>query len=252
MGRKEFLASLNPNKPREKFTAKKGSLKRSLQRAAAIGLVSLTIMGAAGCTKATNEAPTTEPSTSQSTTINDKYGYLNSPNAILQDFKERYVEAYNKENNTNLKASDIDFISSTQDYLFITSDGQYVTHGTEPYVTKDILGKYGNYTHASKTNTRILQTVYFGTNDTIEMCTADSGKTVLSGRDKENLLNNLNNKLGEKETVLSEFDDLANLVVEANASYYDSKNSDVFVKKYKSLAKGIDEQNELIYDDEGR
>ncbi len=69
MGRKEFLESLNPNKPRQKFTGKKFDLKRAIQRAAAIGLVSLTIMGAAGCTKAVNEARTTEPTTSQTTSI---------------------------------------------------------------------------------------------------------------------------------------------------------------------------------------
>lgn len=246
MGRKEFLASLNPNKPREKFTAKKGSLKRALRRAAAIGLVSLTIMGAAGCTKNTNEARTTEPTTSQTTTTTDKYDYLNSPDAILQDFKERYVAAYNKEHGTNYAPSQIELNYTQADYLYKTENG-LVTHGSKPYETQDELDKFGDYStiSASVGNINLYQILDKNTEKAIEsyakFFTEDGyiEDKVFSGNDLDSLLDKLNKN---DSSVLENYTKLFDTVVQITKENYVSDNLKASYKaQIENLEKATDE-----------
>lgn len=245
MGRKEFLASLNPNKPRESFTAKKGSLKIALQRAAAIGLVSLTIMGAAGCTKSINEARTTEPTTSQTMTTDDKNDCLNSPNAVLKDFKERYVEAYNKEYGTNYTSSQIELNYTQADYLYKTKNG-FVTHGSKPYETQAKLDKFGDYSKISASigNIQLYQILDKTTGKAIEsyakFFTEDGyvEDKVFSGNDLNTLLDKLNKN---DSSVLENYTNLFDTVVQI---IKEDKVSDSLKASYKGQIENLEKETD--------
>ncbi len=246
MSREDFLKRLSIKNYNnfKRYTGKKldfNKLKSNVKRKIAIGLMAaIVITGFTGCARSTNDGTTiTTPSTSQSTTI-DEYEHLNSSEAILNDFKERYVEAYNEKNGTNLRSSDIVFLSSAQDYIFKTYDGQYVTHGTNINETKTILNNYGDYSRVI--NDTVLQILNSDNNDVIETCRAKTGETVLSGSDLDNLSDLLNSSAGKEATTLGEdtFVELGNLVAEANSSYLSSDEIKKRVEEYKNLVKEID------------
>ncbi len=64
---------------------------------------------------------------------------------MLNDFKENYIKAYNKEHGTEYVASELKINISHPDYLYKTADNQYVTHGSNPYETESILEEYGDF-----------------------------------------------------------------------------------------------------------
>lgn len=205
MSREDFLRSLSVrNNNSKKYTGRKldfNKLKTVVRRGIATGLISLTILGFAGCAQKANEEPTvTSPSTSQSTTI-DEYDYLNSGDAILNDFKERYVEAYNEKNGTNYTPSQISINLTHPNYLYETSDGKLVTHGDTPYETEDVLDKYGDYkeTAATTGNINLIQVLNTYTDSPIETYASFFSKDgykkgiVYSSKDLDSLLENLQN-----------------------------------------------------------
>ena len=116
-----------------------------------IAACAITIGGFAALLKrdSKNNAPS-EPTTSYSeenkeSTTQNPYGHLYSSNAILEDFKQRFIEEYNEKHGTSIDPSFVQLIATDLNYLYKTSDGQYVTHGSHPYETENILENYGNY-----------------------------------------------------------------------------------------------------------
>ncbi len=248
MGRKEFLASLNPNKPRQSFTGQKGDLKIALQRSAAIALVSLTIIGAAGCTKAASKSHTTEPTTSQTMAVDNKYDYLNSPSAVLQDFKEHYIKSYNEANGTHYAPSQIELNYIQPDYLYKTNNG-LVTHGNKPYETQSELDKFGNYStiSASIGNINLYQIIDKDTNKAIESFASFfsedgyvEGK-VFSGNDLNSLVKNLNEN---KDSTLENYIDLFKSVNEImNTNNLNNSQKSKYISQLEDLEKASNEND---------
>lgn len=206
MSREDFLKSLSVrNNDPKKYSGKKldfNKLKGNVQKKIAVGLMAaIVITGFAGCAQKAHEEPTVNtPATSQSTTI-DEYDYLNSGDAILDDFKERYVEAYNEKNGTNYAPSQISVNLTHPNYLYETSDGKFITHGNTPYETEDVLDKYGDYkkTAASTGNIDLIQIINSRTDSPIETYAtffSENGyiaSPVYSSKDLDSLLNDLKN-----------------------------------------------------------
>ena len=185
MGRKDFLKRLkfyNHTYKAENGTYEK--IKNCLRMGTAIALTGLTIASFAGCTNNDKgETTVTEPSIT--TTQKDKYEDLDSPQKVLKDFKERYIQEYNEKNGTNISPNSIELLISPQTYIYRTYDDQLVTHGSLPEEVESIFKNHGiNYEkiYSKKiynNNIEITQTLCQG--NPLEMFTsfiAENGESV--------------------------------------------------------------------------
>ena len=68
---------------------------------------------------------------------------LETPDDILVDMKERYIQEYNENNNTNITLENLKLIKSAQNYILKTEDGRYITHGDVPDVILNALEQEG-------------------------------------------------------------------------------------------------------------
>ena len=138
MGREDFLKRLkfhNHTYKAEKGTYEK--IENCLKRGISTALVGLTIASFAGCTS-NDKGKTTVTEPSITTTQKDKYEDLDSPQKVLKDFKERYIQEYNAKNGTNISPNSIELLISPQTYIYRTYDDQLVTHGSLPEEVENI------------------------------------------------------------------------------------------------------------------
>lgn len=138
MGREDFLKRLkfhNNTYKAEKGTYEK--IENCLKKGIATALAGLTIASFAGCTS-NDKGKTTVTEPSITTTQKDKYEDLDSPQKVLKDFKERYIQEYNEKNGTNISPNSIELLISPQTYLYRTYDDQLVTHGSFPEEVENI------------------------------------------------------------------------------------------------------------------
>ena len=72
--------------------------------------------------------------------IEKEINELEGKDDITKYIKNMYIEGYEKTTgDTELTTEDIKIIRSNQDYVYVTEDGQIVTHGETPLVTEEKL-----------------------------------------------------------------------------------------------------------------
>ena len=103
---------------------------------------------------------------------------------ILNDMKKRYLEKYNKENNTNYKVENLKLIKSSTDYIIITKDGTIYTHGLTPDVLFNELEKQGIKYNTNKYNSKIYKSL--NEDEILEQMLSD-GTPVLDGNNLQNI-----------------------------------------------------------------
>lgn len=238
------------------------SLKKACLKIGAVIVASaIAIGGFAAILKrnSKNNAPS-EPSTSHSqetkeSTTQSPYGHLYSSDAILEDFKQRFIQEYNEKHGTSIDPSSIQLIATDLNYLYKTYNEQYVTHGSHPYETENILQNYGDYETISINSGKVYQVLINGTpleSYIVASYKDSSGKshsidaTALSGNDLDSLLEDLENKSGLSETVLKDLFPLPEYVIRANASYHNQSSKDQYIKNYRDLVEKLDNQKQSL------
>lgn len=230
--RENFLNNLKYGENiRQKLTAMKGSLSTAISKnklRIASGLMAiLSTITISGCSGYVDKSTTIQKN--PSTTIDNSSKPLSDKDSILQDFKTRYIEQYNKANGTNLNPSAIELHMPVQSSLFKTFDNQYVTHGSLPDETKKVLSNYGSYSvvfDPIKDNIDVIQITR--NEKPLETVASILGKTtsVLSGNDLDALPKQLKAKEGlNKKITLLEFYNLADITMDLyNSSDQNSIN----------------------------
>lgn len=244
--RTDFLNSLKFAKQR--FTAIKGTLEKAKSLKVASAIMALAIpLTIAGCSGNFNTPTTTQ--TYPSTTIDNSSKQLDSEDSILKDFKQRYLAEYNKVNGTNFGIYDIELHMIPQTYLYVTNDGQYITHGQYPDKTKELLMQYDNKIQgiSSRSIDGYVDLIQITRNE--ENLEAASkffprgdgdmiSTSVLSATD-DNLLSKLKSKEGLKKNTLYKYYDLANTVIELyNSSDENSKK--IYIREYNKAIHEMD------------
>lgn len=236
------------------------SLKKACLKIGAVIVASaIAIGGFAAILKrnSKNNAPS-EPTTSHSqetkeSTTQNPYGHLYSSGAILEDFKQRFIQEYNEKHGTSIDPSSIQLIATDLNYLYKTYNGQYVTHGSHPYETENILQNYGDYETISINGGKVYQVLINGTpleSYIVASYRDSSGKphsidaTALSGNDLDSLLEDLENKSGLSETVLKNLFPLPEYVINATASYHDQSSKTQYIENYRILVERLDNQKQ--------
>lgn len=108
--------------------------------------------------------------------------------AILGDVKDKYINEYNKWHEE--KISTCDWQSNYQDYLYVTQDGTYITHGDYPEEVENFLDSNAIAYSSISDNTKVYYSCANG--KTLEMMASiEPGKlvNVISGQQVENIQN---------------------------------------------------------------
>lgn len=247
--RDNFLEDLKVEKPSQqpsqRFTSKAGTLSKHKFKIAAGLMALLAPLIISGCSGHVN-TPTTQ--TPPSTTIDNSSKPLSDKSSILQDFKQRYIDEYNKVNGTDLHTGSIELHMPVQPILYKTFDGQYVTHGVYPEGTQKVLNNYGGYTVVSdwiKDDIDVIQITRNGKPlETVasfsEETTHDSVlTTVLSGNELNSLPEHLENKDGLRGNTLLEYYDLADITMKLYNSY-DQNSINHYIGKYNKAIHEMD------------
>ena len=121
---------------------------------------------------------------------------------IKKNIIEQYLAEYNREHNTNIENCEL--ISSVQNYVFVTADNQYVTHGDHPQEVMDFLTNNGIDYRATGEDTKVYYSYADGV--TLEMMTKGENKELVDVTSGQNIqkLNDksYNNTLIEMADVL--------------------------------------------------
>lgn len=121
---------------------------------------------------------------------------------IKKNIIEQYLAEYNKEHNTNIENCEL--ISSVQNYVFVTADNQYVTHGDHPQEVMDFLTNNGIDYRTTGEDTKVYYSYADGV--TLEMMTKGENKELVDVTSGQNIqkLNDksYNNTLIEMADVL--------------------------------------------------
>ena len=242
----------NANDQHIRYTAKKNThnkhrvSNKTRRRISALIAAGLIVLGAYGCKKSVREPGIkTDNDTGAITVVNeDKYDRLTSDKAILNDFKERYIKEYNEKNKTRYTSDQIKIYSTSQNYLYETSDGQYVTHGRYPEQTEKIIKQYDG-TCKGGDGGELIQIV-LEENDSekvIDACLQGYSNRVLSGNEINTLLNDLKANKGNEKSLLASknLSEPLKYCIQAQAGYSD-KDVDYCINKYKETVKGIDQR----------
>ncbi len=129
---------------------------------------------------------------------------------ILNDMKKRYLEKYNKENNTNYKVENLKLIKSSTDYIIITKDGTIYTHGLTPDVLFNELEKQGIKYNTNKYNSKIYKSL--NEDEILEQMLSD-GTPVLDGNNLQNIGKEI------KNSTLSDFIDVFDIGIELKNNF---------------------------------
>ena len=241
--------------------------KTILKRFGIIATTAALAMQLAACTlPKTHEKAEKKPSISDDNKGVDEYAHLNSPEAILQDFKERYVNAYNEnmENAHSSKriesANSIELFITKPAALFLTKDGQYVTLGKDSEKTesiiKEIYGEDGCTMIFPKYAT-LYQILLDGKQeDSLAVFThnnKDIKTAVISSNNlEEKIKQDLAKGYGQGLSILKNFEGQMNCVLNANASYTTEKETENYINEYKRIVKANDVLIGKTIDNEGR
>lgn len=123
--------------------------------------------------------------------------------AIEENIVKQYLAEYNKEHDANIENCQL--MSSTQDYVFVTADNQYVTHGDHPQEVMDFFNNNGITYGTTGGDTKVYYSYADGV--TLEMMTQDENRElvdVTSGQNLEQIHDeSYNNTLIEMSDVLA-------------------------------------------------
>lgn len=176
----------------------------------AIGLVAgLVAIGAIAAHQKGNEEQPQKPKTEQTTVIpneSEEEKIENEIKEIKQDFLERYLKSYNEKYNMDYKASDAEICANYLNAGYVYKvNGNLVTPGKNPDITKDKLSKIGDV-EIEYGHDRIIQIIVHVNEDELKVLGTydkDTLVSMYSGIQLEDLGNKvLDNKVLELEEVV--------------------------------------------------
>ena len=238
----------NNNNHSVRYTAKKNTHNKhrvsnqTRRRISALVAAGLIFLGAYGCSKSTkNPDIGHDTETITVTDVNEnEYNKLKNEEAILKDFKERYIKEYNEKNKTKYTSDQVKIYSTTQNFLYETGDGQYVTHGKYPGQTENIIKQYDG-TSKGIDGGDLVQVVI--DEKVIDACLSGHNNRVLSGNEIDTLLNDLKEKKGNEKSLLSSENlrEPLKYCMQIQAGYNEN-DVKYCIGKYKEIVKNIDEK----------
>ena len=244
--------------------------KTILKRFGIIATTAALAMQLAACRlPKTKEEQENKTSISDSNNKDDEYTHLDSVEAILQDFKERYAEAYNEDKEMSHltdridSADSIELLITKPTALFLTKDGQYVTVGKDSAKTeaiiKEIYGEDG-CTMIFPKYAKLYQILLDGKQKDSLAVFSHNNKNIKtavisSNNLEEKIKQDLAKGYGQGLSILKNFEGHMNCVLEANASYTTEKETENYIKQYKRIVEANDVligKTEKTIDNEGR
>lgn len=192
MDRKEFVNSLKidnrrkiKNQPsNKKYTPTKG-MNKKIAAILAMGVLGL---GLVACKEPDKKEVVNQPSTiTYSSTLTGEEKLENLVKKAEQDFLKKYLEAYNKEYETDYMSYEAKLCTnSIKEGVVYVVDGKLVTPGSYPELVKQQLSEYGTVT-SEDGHDKVMQILVKRDNDTIVLGTYDQDLNAMySGTDLSN------------------------------------------------------------------
>lgn len=199
--RNKYRVVNNTNNNKRNVKNRPSRTRFNVRVAAGLAAGLLAIGGLAACKEEDKTKNVNQPSTvTYSSTLTGEEKLENSVRKAEQDFLKRYLEGYNKENNTDYMAYEAELVTNSlnQGIVYVVDD-KLVTCGRFPELVKTELSKYGNVT-TEDGHDKVMQILINREEDTIVLGTYDSKtlEAMYSGTQIDDL-DNLNDKLFELE-----------------------------------------------------